>query len=306
MTANRPHWLPEGLGADSVALLHAAELDVEQVMELIVTALSEDLDGGVDVTTVATVPVSHKSVLELTARQGGVISGAAVAFAVFDLVSAGTLKCEILAPDGSTVIPGQVVLRASGRTLELLTGERTALNFLGHLSGIATATAKWVEALSGTTARVRDTRKTTPGLRRLEKWAVRCGGGLNHRMSLSDAALVKDNHVVAAGGVVPAFEAVRHRFPGLPIEVEVDSLEQLQEVVQAGADLVLLDNFTTDQMRTAVEWTAGRAALEASGGLTLANAREVGSTGVDYVAVGAITHSAPVLDIGADLRELED
>ena len=301
---NRPHWLPEGLGADSVALLRAAELDVEMVVELIIMALAEDLDGGVDVTTVATVPTSHKSVLELTARQGGVVAGAAIAFAVFDLASGGTLKCEIVTPDGARVEPGEVVLRASGRTLELLTGERTALNFLGHLSGIATATSKWVDALAGTQAKVRDTRKTTPGMRRLEKWAVRCGGGINHRMSLSDAALVKDNHVVAAGGVVPAFEAVRHRFPGLDIEVEVDSLEQLREVVDAGADLVLLDNFTPALLREAVEWTAGRAKLEASGGLTLATAREVGATGVDYVAVGAITHSAPVLDIGADLREL--
>ena len=300
---NRPHWLPEGLGADSVALLRAAELDVEMVVELITMALAEDLDGGVDVTTVATVPTNHKSVLELTARQGGVVAGAAIAFAVFDLASGGTLKCEIVTPDGARVEPAEVVLRATGRTLELLTGERTALNFLGHLSGIATATATWVDALSGTHAKVRDTRKTTPGMRRLEKWAVRCGGGVNHRMSLSDAALVKDNHVVAAGGVVPAFEAVRHRFPGLDIEVEVDSLEQLREVVEAGADLVLLDNFTPELLREAVVWTEGRAKLEASGGLTLANAREVGATGVDFVAVGAITHSAPVLDIGADLRE---
>jgi nicotinate-nucleotide pyrophosphorylase (carboxylating) len=187
----------------------------------------------------------------------------------------------------------------------LLTAERTALNLLCHLSGVATATARWADALAGTGTRVRDTRKTTPGMRALEKYAVRCGGGVNHRMSLSDAALVKDNHVVAAGGVAAAFDAVRTQFPGVPVEVEVDSLDQLAEVLDAGADLVLLDNFTPALMREAVAINAGRALLEASGGLTLPDAAAVGATGVDYVAVGALTHSAPVLDIGADLRPLD-
>jgi nicotinate-nucleotide pyrophosphorylase (carboxylating) len=172
------------------------------------------------------------------------------------------------------------------------------------LSGVATATAAWADALSGSVTKVRDTRKTTPLLRSLQKYAVRCGGGVNHRMSLSDAALIKDNHVVAAGGVTQAFAAVRSRFPGLAVEVEVDSLEQLDEVVDAGADLVLLDNFTVEQMAQAVRRVGGRARLEASGGLTLADADAVATTGVDYVAVGALTHSAPVLDIGADLHEV--
>jgi nicotinate-nucleotide pyrophosphorylase (carboxylating) len=198
-----------------------------------------------------------------------------------------------------------VVVSATGPTRDLLLGERTALNLLCHLSGIATATRQWVDALGASSTRVRDTRKTTPGLRRLEKYAVRCGGGVNHRMSLSDAALVKDNHVISAGGVAAAFTRVREAFPGVPVEVEVDSLDQLDEVLEAGADLVLLDNFTPDEMSEAVRRTAGRAQLEASGGLTLVDAAAVGSTGVDFVAVGALTHSAPVLDIGADLREAQ-
>jgi nicotinate-nucleotide pyrophosphorylase (carboxylating) len=215
-------------------------------------------------------------------------------------------------PDGTRVDEGTVLLTASGGTRDLLTAERSALNLLCHLSGVATATAQWADALAGTRAKVRDTRKTTPGLRVLEKYAVRCGGGVNHRMSLSDAALVKDNHVVAAGGVAAAFEQVRAMWPGLPVEVEVDSLGQLTEVLDAGADLVLLDNFVPDQMRLAVVMAdehaavhgVPRALLEASGGLTLDDAAAVGATGVDYVAVGALTHSAPVLDIGADLRSI--
>jgi nicotinate-nucleotide pyrophosphorylase (carboxylating) len=195
------------------------------------------------------------------------------------------------------------VLSVPGRTRSLLVCERTALNLLCHLSGVASATAAWVRAVSGTGVRVRDTRKTTPGLRALEKAAVRSGGGVNHRAGLWDAALVKDNHVVAAGGVAEAFHAVRSRFPGVPVEVEVDSLEQLSAVVEAGADLVLLDNFTVAQTARAVELVAGRCQLESSGGLRLEVARAYAETGVDFLAVGALTHSAPVLDVGADLRE---
>jgi nicotinate-nucleotide pyrophosphorylase (carboxylating) len=183
-----------------------------------------------------------------------------------------------------------------------LTGERPALNLLCHLSGVATATRQWADAIEGTNARVRDTRKTTPLLRALEKYAVRCGGGVNHRMSLADEALVKDNHVIAAGGVAAAYERVREAFPAVRVQVEVDSLEQALEAVEAGADLLLLDNMPTSAMREAVEVVAGRAKLEASGGLTLERAREVAETGVDYIAVGALTHSAPVLDIAMDLR----
>lgn len=278
-------------------------IDPATLGTLIDLALAEDLDGGVDVTTVATVPADQRSTLDLVARRAGVTAGAPIAAAVFAEVCGADCTISIPTPDGSRVEPGAVVVSVTGRTHDLLRAERPALNLLGHLSGIATATAEWADAIAGTGAAIRDTRKTTPGMRRLEKYAVRCGGGVNHRMSLSDAALVKDNHVVAAGGVAEAFDLVRSRFPGLDIEVEVDSLDQLDEVLEAGADLVLLDNFAPDEMREAVARTAGRARLEASGGLSLDVAAEVAATGVDYLAVGALTHSAPVLDIGADLRQ---
>lgn len=287
-----------------VAGLDAAGLDAAAVTELVDRALSEDLDGGVDVTSVATVPADQRGALDLVARATGVVAGIPVAAAVFDRVGEGRVTVDLTASDGAEVGNGDVLVTAIGPVRDLLLAERTALNLLCHLSGVATATRRWVDALGETNTRVRDTRKTTPGLRRLEKYAVRCGGGVNHRMSLSDAALVKDNHVVAAGGVAEAFRAVRAMAPDLPLEVEVDSLDQLDEVLDAGADLVLLDNFTPEQMRDAVRRTAGRARLEASGGLTLDSAAAVGATGVDFVAVGALTHSAPVLDIGADLREL--
>jgi nicotinate-nucleotide pyrophosphorylase (carboxylating) len=278
-------------------------IDPDALAALIDAALAEDLDGGVDVTTVATVPADQRATLDLVARQPGVTAGAPVAAAVFATVCGPEATIEVRTPDGTRVEAGAVIVSVSGRTHDLLRAERPALNLLGHLSGIATATRRWVDAIDGSSASIRDTRKTTPGMRRLEKYAVRCGGGVNHRMSLSDAALVKDNHVVAAGGVAEAFDLVRERFPGLDIEVEVDSMDQLSEVLEAGADLVLLDNFTPDQMREAVRLTAGRARLEASGGLSLDVAAEVAATGVDYLAVGALTHSAPVLDIGADLRQ---
>lgn len=284
--------------------LREAALDIDDVRELVDRALAEDLDGGIDVTSVATVPADQRGALDLVARATGVVAGVPIAAAVFDRVGDGRVTIDMETPDGSRVCPGEVLLTATGPVRDLLLAERTALNLLCHLSGIATATHLWVSALGSTVTRVRDTRKTTPGLRRLEKYAVRCGGGVNHRMSLSDAALVKDNHIVAAGGVAQAFRAVRTMAPDIPLEVEVDSLDQLEEVLEAGADLVLLDNFTPEQMSEAVRRTAGRARLEASGGLTLESARAVGATGVDFVAVGALTHSAPVLDIGADLREL--
>jgi nicotinate-nucleotide pyrophosphorylase (carboxylating) len=292
--------------------LEAAGLDPVAIEALARSAVAEDLDGGVDVTSAATVPADQRSVLDLVARRSGTVAGIPVAAAVFDVVSGGDAQVALVVPDGARVEAGTVLLTASGATRDLLTAERSALNLLCHLSGVATATAQWADALEGTRAKVRDTRKTTPGLRVLEKYAVRCGGGVNHRMSLSDAALVKDNHVVAAGGVAAAFDKVRAMWPGLPVEVEVDSLGQLTEVLDAGADLVLLDNFVPDQMRLAVVMAdehaavhgVPRALLEASGGLTLADAATVGATGVDYIAVGALTHSAPVLDIGADLRPI--
>jgi nicotinate-nucleotide pyrophosphorylase (carboxylating) len=194
-------------------------------------------------------------------------------------------------------------MTVSARTRDLLLGERTALNLLCRLSGIATLTRRWVDAVAGTGAVIRDTRKTTPGLRPVEKYAVRCGGGENHRMALSDAALVKDNHIIAAGGIVAAYKAVRERFPDIPVEVEADSVEVAVAAVDAGADLVLLDNMPVAAIRDAVTQVAGRARLEASGGLSLESAGAVAATGVDYLAVGALTHSAPALDIALDLRE---
>jgi nicotinate-nucleotide pyrophosphorylase (carboxylating) len=278
--------------------LEDSGLDPAAVEALARAALAEDLAGGIDVTSVATVPAQQESIGDFVARTPGVVAGLDVVEVVF--ADAATFDRPL--KDGDVVAAGAVLLTVHGLTRDLLTGERTALNLLGHLSGIATLTRRWVDAVAGTSAAIRDTRKTTPGLRALEKYAVRCGGGVNHRMSLSDAALVKDNHVIAAGGVGPAFGAVREMWPGLPVEVEVDSLAELDEALAAGADLVLLDNMTVEELRDAVLRTAGRAQLEASGGLSLDIAHAVASTGVDYLAVGALTHSAPVLDIGLDLR----
>ncbi len=204
-------------------------------------------------------------------------------------------------PDGTAVEAGDRVMVVSGPTRGLLTAERTALNFASHLSGVATATSRWVAALEGTHARVLDTRKTLPGLRALQKYAVRCGGGVNHRFGLADMAMVKDNHVVAAGGVVPAYRAVREQFPDLDVEVEVTDLDQLRELLDAGCDRVLLDNMSPELMTEAVSINAGRATLEASGGLTLERARVVAETGVDFISVGALTHSVNVFDLGLDL-----
>jgi nicotinate-nucleotide pyrophosphorylase (carboxylating) len=278
-------------------------LDQDYVADLVRRALAEDLAGGEDVTSAATVPPDQTAVGDLVARADGVVAGLPVAAAVFAAVD-GTVKVEPRTSDGDRVGTGDVLATVSGPTRALLTAERTALNLLCHLSGVATATAQWVEAVRGTGARIRDTRKTTPGLRALEKYAVRQGGGVNHRMSLSDAALVKDNHVIAAGGVAKAFALVRARYPDLPVEVECDSVDDVREAVEAGADLVLLDNMTPAEMTEAVAVTrpAGTR-TEASGGLTLDKAKAVAATGVDYISVGALTHSAKVLDIALDLRE---
>ena len=229
--AKLPHWLPVIVSTDHALRIRRVGLDLDEVTSLITLAIAEDLDGGVDITTVSTVPLEQRSTLNLTARKAGVVSGAVVAAAVIDLVSQHTADIEIVIPDGMEVAAGDVIVRATGTTLSLLTAERTALNFLCHLSGIATLTSEWVHRLEGTNAKVRDTRKTTPGMRKMEKYAVTCGGGVNHRMSLSDAALIKDNHIVAAGGVVAAFDAVRRKFPEAAVEVEVDSMAQLHEVV---------------------------------------------------------------------------
>jgi nicotinate-nucleotide pyrophosphorylase (carboxylating) len=275
--------------------------ELPALAEVVARALAEDLGDAGDVTTLATVDATVIATAELVARQDGVVAGLPVAAAVFATVSGGRALVEFGSADGARVTPGEVLATVRGPLRDLLTAERTALNLLGHLSGIATLTRRWVDAVAGTGAQIRDTRKTLPGLRALEKYAVRCGGGVNHRMSLSDAALVKDNHVVAAGGVVPAFERVRAAYPALPLEIEVDTVEQAREVIDAGADLVLLDNMPTAAMREVVAYARGRCRLEASGGLRLENAREVAETGVDYLSVGALTHSAPVLDIGLDM-----
>jgi nicotinate-nucleotide pyrophosphorylase (carboxylating) len=292
-----------GLDPALAQLLADAGLDPVEVEDVAHLTVQEDLAGGVDVTTVATIPEDAVATGDFTARTAGVVAGLHIAEAVLSVVCTDAFEVERHVLDGDRVEAGQKLLSVTTRTRDLLTAERSALNLLCHLSGIATATRAWADALEGTKAEVRDTRKTTPGLRSLEKYAVRCGGGVNHRMSLSDAALVKDNHVVAAGGVAAAFQAVRKTFPDVPIEVEVDTLHQLREVVDAGADLILLDNFTPGECEEAVAITGGRALLEASGGLTLATARAYAETGVDFLAVGALTHSSPILDIGLDLRE---
>ena len=284
-----------------VAELAGSGLDPEAILALVDAALEEDLPGGsVDVTSVATVPAEATGKGVLAAREPGVVAGLGVAALVLLRVDDAVAVHDRL-PDGTQVAAGDVVMRVSGPTRALLTGERTALNLASHLSGVATATSHWVEALAGTSAQVLDTRKTLPGLRSLQKYAVRCGGGVNHRFSLSDRAMVKDNHVVAAGGVVPAYCAVRAAYPDLRIEVEVTDLDQLRELLDVGCTEILLDNMDTSTMAEAVRITAGRATLEASGGLTLDRAREVAQTGVDVISVGALTHSVKVLDLGLDL-----
>ncbi|MCX4549135.1 carboxylating nicotinate-nucleotide diphosphorylase [Streptomyces sp. NBC_01387] len=298
-----PEAMECGLDPDLAALLADSGLDPILVEDIAHLAIDEDLDGGVDVTTFATVPEEAVATADFTAREAGTVAGLRIAEAVLSIVCTETFEVERHVEDGARVAAGEKLLSVTTRTRDLLTAERSALNLLCRLSGIATATRAWADTLEGTKAQVRDTRKTTPGLRALEKYAVRCGGGVNHRMSLSDAALVKDNHVVAAGGVAEAFKLVRADFPDLAIEVEVDTLPQVTEVLAAGADLILLDNFTPAQTAEAVALVGGRAALESSGRLTLDNARAYAETGVDYLAVGALTHSSPILDIGLDLRE---
>jgi nicotinate-nucleotide pyrophosphorylase (carboxylating) len=283
--------------------IEAAGLSVDAVRAVVDRALDEDLGAAGDVTTTATVPSGLLGSADLVPRAEGVVAGLPIAAWVFDVVSAGRIRVEFGTLDGARVTAGEVLATVRGPVSDLLTAERTALNVLTHLSGIATLTRRWVDAVAGTGAVIRDTRKTLPGLRALEKYAVRAGGGSNHRLSLSDAALVKDNHVAAAGGVVPAFDAVRAAQPGLTIEIEVDTVAQAREVIEAGAQLVLLDNMAPSDMRAVVAYAKGRAKLEASGGLTLDRAREVADTGVDYLSVGALTHSAPALDIGLDIAD---
>jgi nicotinate-nucleotide pyrophosphorylase (carboxylating) len=282
--------------------LRSNGLEPELVQALVDLAISEDLMGGTDVTSLATIPEIQISELDLVTRSPGVIAGINIAALVFLSVASKKIDIKLYVEDGKKVEANTCLLTANGSTIELLTAERTALNFLGHLSGIATTTNKWVNEISGTNAKVRDTRKTTPGLRLLEKYAVKAGGGINHRMSLNDQALIKDNHIVASGSIKSAVEKVKDKFPELEFEIEVDNLEQLNEALAEDAKLILLDNFSIEDLKKAVVTVNKKAKLEASGGITLENARKIAETGVDFLAVGALTHSAPVLDIGGDLR----
>ncbi|MFE6925622.1 carboxylating nicotinate-nucleotide diphosphorylase [Nocardia sp. NPDC057663] len=280
-------------------------LDRDELLTLIRTALDEDLRYGPDVTTVATVPADAVSKASVVSRQHGTVAGLDVGLLVLDeVIGAGNYTVTDRVADGTQVEPGTTVLSIEAPTRGLLTAERTMLNLVCHLSGIATATAAWVDEVDGTDCKIRDSRKTLPGLRALQKYAVRVGGGVNHRMGLGDAALIKDNHVVAAGSVVNALRAVRELAPDIACEVEVDSLEQLDAVLAENVELVLLDNFPLWQTQAAVQRrdaTAPNTKLESSGGLSLEQAADYARTGVDYLAIGALTHSVRVLDLGLDM-----
>ena len=292
---------------ETIAALRAAGLEPDDTEWIVRRALEEDFRYGPDVTSVATAPLGCVVTGHVVSRAHGVVAGLAVAVAVADLAASaghvdGAIEARALCGEGTRIAPGDAVLRVSGPATAVLGVERTMLNFLTHLSGIASATRAWADAVEGTGAQIRDTRKTMPGLRLLEKFAVRCGGGVNHRMGLGDAALIKDNHVAAAGGVAKAIAAIRRTAPEVPLEVECDNLAEVRESLEAGARFILLDNMSADELRAAVA-VARRypgVRLEASGGLRLETARAVALCGVDYLAVGALTHSSPALDLGLD------
>jgi len=275
-------------------------LSPNHIFQQVKDAIAEDLAGGQDITSVATISESAVANAEFITRSAGVVSGLHVAAAVLEYC--GINHYEVLVDEGAKVSAGKVLITAQGNTRKLLLAERSALNFLSHLSGISTLTNQWVVAVSGTKCQIRDTRKTTPGLRNLEKFAVRMGGGVNHRLGLSQAALIKDNHILATGSISKAFNAIKKEFPGKEIEIEVDSIEQLKEVINLKPELILLDNMSVEQCIEAVSITAGLVALEASGGITINNAKAYAATGVNYLAIGALTHSAPALDIGLDFK----
>lgn len=276
-------------------------LSPNHIFQQVKDAIAEDLAGGQDITSVATILESAVVNAEFISRSAGVVSGLHVAAAVLEYC--GINHYEVLVDEGAKVSAGKVLITAQGNTRKLLLAERSALNFLSHLSGISTLTNQWVLAVSGTKCQIRDTRKTTPGLRHLEKFAVRMGGGVNHRLGLSQAALIKDNHILATGSISKAFNAIKKEFPGKEIEIEVDSIEQLKEVINLKPELILLDNMSVEQCIEAVSITAGSVALEASGGITINNAKAYAATGVNYLAIGALTHSAPTLDIGLDFKK---
>ena len=276
--------------------------DRADIDDLIRRALDEDLDAAGDITTAATVPPERRASAVIAVRKPGVVAGIPIALRVFQLVDPN-LRLVERASDGAKVAPGDVVLDLDGSAASILIGERVALNFLGHLSGVATATAALVAAVAHTRARICCTRKTTPGLRALEKYAVRCGGAVNHRMGLFDAILIKDNHIAAAGGVTAAIQAARAAVAkGTKLEVEVDTLAQLDEALEIGIDQVLLDNMNPAQLKEAVARVRGRAITEASGSITAATAGPIAESGVDLLSVGWITHSAPCLDLGLDFK----
>jgi nicotinate-nucleotide pyrophosphorylase (carboxylating) len=285
----------------TVEALRSVGLDPREVEKLVRAALAEDVGSG-DVTSLATVPAEQVDTADLVARADGVVAGLAVAAAVFDLASDGAVRFSAATRDGARVTRGDVLATVTGPTRALLSAERTALNLVCRMSGVATHTRRWVDTLAGTGARVLDTRKTTPGLRALEKYAVRAGGGTNKRMGLYDVAMVKDNHKLAAGGVAEAVRRVRAAFPEVPVQVEVTTVAEAQEAVQVGADFLLCDNMNPALLGEVVAAVGGKAELEATGGLVLANAREYAETGVNYLSVGALTHSSPILDIAMELR----
>jgi nicotinate-nucleotide pyrophosphorylase (carboxylating) len=287
---------------ETEASLRKVGLDPVAVAEIVERTLTEDLGPErLDVTSVATIPDTQIDAAELVVRAPGVVAGLAVAAAVFEAVSPD-VEVSTHAVDGSYVVRGTVLATVTGPTRFLLTAERSALNLLCRMSGVATHTRQWADLLDGTHALVLDTRKTTPGLRILEKYAVRAGGGTNKRMGLYDVAMIKDNHKLAAGGISAAYARVRSAFPDVPVQVEVTTVGEAVEAVTAGATFLLLDNMSPDLLREVVAAVGGRAELEATGGLTLETAAEYAATGVDYLSVGALTHSSPILDIAMDLR----
>ncbi len=291
---------PKPMSPDRLPAPLLAPLPVPLVAEAVRRALDEDLGLSGDITSEATVPADAVARAVIAARKPGVSAGVDVAAAAFAALDAGvSFTAEM--PDGSALRPGDVVARIEGPARSILAAERVALNFMGRMSGIATMTRRYVDAIAGTSAHIVCTRKTTPGLRAFEKYAVRAGGGMNHRFGLFDAVLIKDNHVAAAGGVAAAVGMAKARAGHMvKVEVEVDTLDQLDEALAAGAEIVLLDNMGPDVLREAVSRARGRAVTEASGGISLETVRAVAEAGVDLISVGALTHSAPVLDLGLD------
>jgi len=281
----------------------AGGLDIADVQRIVATALAEDLGTPPrDVTSEATVPPDQIDTAEIVARAPGVLAGMPVAAQVFAATSGGRVVVDQRVAEGARVVRGDVLAVVTGPTRALLTAERTALNLLCRMSGVATHTRKWADALAGSKATVLDTRKTTPGLRVLEKYAVRAGGGINKRMGLYDVAMIKDNHKLAAGGITAAYRLVRATFPDVPVQVEVTTVAEAYEAVAAGADFLLCDNMSPSLLREVVAAVGDRAELEATGNLTLETVAAYAATGVDYLSVGGLTHSSPILDIALDLR----